>query len=57
MRGEQIILFIQKTRSKNELKNHKVLIRVFEKKEKPLEEQKAFLVSQKIFKKYNNFLM
>jgi len=57
VRGEQIILFIQKTRNKNELKNHKVLIRVFEKKEKPLEEQKAFLVPQKIFKKYNNFLM
>jgi len=57
VRGEQIILFIQKTRNKNELKDHKVLIRVFEKKEKPLEEQEAFLVPQKIFKKYNNFLM
>ncbi len=57
VRGEQIILFIKKTRNKNELKNHKVLIKVFEKKEKPLEEQKVFLVPQEIFKKYNNFLM
>ncbi len=57
VRGEQVIIFIQKTDNKNEIDQNRVLIKVYEDKNKSLFEQRAFLVSQKIFSKYNNFLM
>jgi len=57
VRGEQIIIFIQKTNNKEEINQNKVLISVYEDKTKSLLEQKKFLVPQKLFSKYNNFLM
>ncbi len=57
VRGEQVIIFIQKTDNKNEIDQNKVLIRVYENKNKSLLEQREFLVPQKLFSKYNNFLM
>jgi type I restriction-modification system DNA methylase subunit len=57
VRGEQVIIFIKKTYNKNEINQNKVLIRVYEDKNKSLLEQKEFLVPQKLFSKYNNFLM
>lgn len=57
VRGEQVIIFIQKTDSKEEINQNKVLIRVYEDKNKSLSEQREFLVPQKLFLKYNNFLM
>jgi len=50
VRGEQIVLFIQKTNKKEKIENNKVLIRIFD-------NNKEFYVSQKIFQKYNTFLM
>lgn len=57
VRGEQIILFFQKSKNEEEIKNNNVLIRVFEDKKKALKGQKEFVIPQCIFKKYNNFLM
>ena len=50
VRGEQIVLFIQKTNKKEQIENNKVLIRIFDNNEE-------FFVPQSIFKKYNTFLM
>ncbi|MEK6982987.1 MAG: N-6 DNA methylase [Nanoarchaeota archaeon] len=50
VRGEQIVLFVQKTSKKKSIKNNKVLIRLFD-------NNKEFYVPQKIFQKYNTFLM
>lgn len=50
VRGEQIVLFIQKNKKKEQIKNNKVLIRIFN-------EDKKFYVPQKTFQKYNTFLM
>ena len=50
VRGEQIVLFIQKTNKKEEIENNKVLIRI-------ADNDREFFVSQKIFQKYNTFLM
>lgn len=50
VRGEQIVLFAQKTSKKESIKNNKVLIRLFG-------NNKEFYVPQKIFQKYNTFLM
>ncbi len=50
VRGEQIVLFVQKTSKKESIKNNKVLISLFD-------NNKEFYVSQKIFQKYNTFLM
>jgi len=56
VRGEQIILFIQKTKDKKEISKNKVLVKVLE-NDDILENQKTFYVSQNIFQKYNTFLM
>ena len=56
VRGEQIILFIQKTKDKEEINKNKVLVKVLE-NNNSLENQKTFYVSQKVFRKYNTFLM
>lgn len=50
VRGEQIVLFVQKTSKKELIENNKVLIRLFE-------NNKEFYVPQKTFQKYNTFLM
>lgn len=50
VRGEQIVLFIQKTNKKEQIENNKVLIRIFD-------NNKEFFIPQSIFKKYNTFLM
>ncbi len=50
VRGEQIVLFIQKTNKKEQIRNNEVLIRVFD-------NNNEFYVPQKIFQKYNTFLM
>lgn len=50
VRGEQIVLFVQKTRKQESIENNKVLIRLFE-------NNIEFYVPQKIFQKYNTFLM
>src|SRR3989344_4308620 len=50
VRGEQIVLFVQKTSKKESIKNNKVLIRLSD-------NNKEFYVPQKIFQKYNTFLM
>jgi len=50
VRGEQIVLFIQKTNRKEQIENNKVLIKIFD-------ENKEFYVPQKTFQKYNAFLM
>jgi len=57
VRGEQIILFVQKTNSKDETEKNRVLIKVFEDKEKTLYAQKEFYMPQKLFRKYNRFLI
>ena len=54
VRGEQIILFIQKTRKK--VKNDEVLVKVLESENGSLKNQKAFSVPQKMFRKHNAFL-
>ena len=56
VRGEQIILFIQKTKDKGEINKNRVLVKVLE-NDNSLESQKTFYVSQKVFRKYNTFLM
>lgn len=50
VRGEQIVLFIQKTNKKEQIQNNNVLIKIFD-------ENKEFYVPQKTFQKYNAFLM
>src|SRR3989338_5992133 len=50
VRGEQIVLFIQKTNKKEQIENNKVLIRIFD-------NHREFFVPQSVFKKYNTFLM
>ncbi len=50
VRGEQIVLFIQKTTKKEQIQNNKVLIKLFDR-------DKEFFVPQKTFQKYNTFLM
>lgn len=50
VRGEQIVLFIQKTNKKEQINNNNVLIRIFD-------NNKEFYVPQRIFQKYNTFLM
>jgi len=50
VRGEQIVLFIEKTNKKEQIQNNKVLIKIFD-------ENKEFYVPQKTFQKYNTFLM
>ncbi|PKM92446.1 MAG: hypothetical protein CVU81_00390 [Euryarchaeota archaeon HGW-Euryarchaeota-1] len=57
VKGEQIILFIQKTTDKNAIKENKVLIKVRDKKEDSLGSQKTFYIPQKTLKKYNTLLM
>ena len=57
VRGEQIIIFMQKTNNKEEINQNKVLISIYEDKTKSLLKQKKFLVPQELFLKYNNFLM
>ncbi len=49
VRGEQIVLFIQKTSDREKIKNNNVLIRVFD-------SDKEFYVPQKVFQKHNTFL-
>jgi type I restriction-modification system DNA methylase subunit len=50
VRGEQIILFVQKTNKEESIRNNRVLIRLFDNKAE-------FYVPQKVFQKYNTFLM
>ncbi len=50
VRGEQVVLFIQKTNKKEQIENNKVLIRISD-------NNREFFVPQSIFKKYNTFLM
>ena len=56
VRGEQVILFIQKTKDKNEINKNKVLVKILENDDN-LENQKTFYLPQKIFQKYNTFLI
>ena len=57
VRGEQVILFIQKTKDIKEINENQVLVKVLGKNDSSLEDQKTFCVPQKIFQKYNTFLM
>ena len=50
VRGEQIVLFIQKTDNKEQIQDNNVLVKIFD-------ENKEFYVPQKTFQKYNTFLM
>jgi len=50
VRGEQIVLFIQKTSEDGQIEKNKVLVKTFD-------SHKEFFVPQKIFQKYNTFLM
>jgi len=56
VRGEQIVIFIEKTNNREEINKNNVLIRFFE-KNRTLSKQKEFLVPQELFRKHNNFLM
>lgn len=57
VRGEQILLFLQKTKDKSSIEKNKILIKVYENKRSSLENQKEFYISQNLFKKNNTFLM
>lgn len=57
VRGEQIILILQKSKNKKDIENNKVLIKVYKNKNEDLLNQEEFIVPQKLFKKYNNFLI
>ena len=50
VRGEQIVLFIQKTTNKEQIKNNKILVKVFG-------ENTEFYISQKVLQRYNSLLM
>jgi len=50
VRGEQVILFIQKINVASEIENNNVLVKV-------LDNNKQFFVPQKTFQRYNTFLM
>lgn len=57
VRGEQMILILQKTKNKKEIENNKVLIKVYNNKNEDLLHQNEFIIPQKVFMKYNNFLI
>ena len=57
VRGEQVILFIQKTRNQNEIDQNKVLVKVLEKTSASLDNKKSFYIPQKVFKKHRTFLI
>ncbi len=57
VRGEQIILFLQKTKNKEDIKKHKVSVKVYGDKTETLRGQKEFIIPQDVFKKYNVFLL
>ncbi|MEW5896177.1 MAG: N-6 DNA methylase [Nanoarchaeota archaeon] len=50
VRGEQIILFVQKTHKKQDINKNKILIRLFE-------SNKEFYIPQNMLKKHNAFLL
>lgn len=55
VRGEQIILFLKKTNSKNEILKNKILINFFKKSDNLNIKKKEFYLEQELFKKYENF--
>lgn len=57
VRGEQIILILQKTKNKKEIDNNKVLIKVYNNKNEDLLHQNEFTIPQKLFMRHNNFLI
>ena len=57
VKGEQIIIFIQKTNNKEEIVLNKILIKIYKDKDKSLVAQEEFWVPQELFFRYNNFLM
>lgn len=57
VRGEQIILILQKTKNKSEIENNKVLIKVYNNKNEDLLHQNEFTIPQELFMRYNNFLI
>lgn len=57
VRGEQIIMFLQKVSGKNSTKKNQVLIRLLTDKKKPLGKQEKFYIPQSLFEKYSNFLI
>lgn len=57
VRGEQILLFLQKTKNKDEIKKNKILIKILNSKSESLIKQQGFYISQNLFKKYKDFLI
>ena len=55
VRGEQIILIVKKEKSKNQ--NNEIKIRIFKFRNKKLYEQPMLEIPQKIFSKFNKFLI
>lgn len=57
VRGEQLILFIQKTNNKTEIKKNKILIKSFTQNKGLSFNQKGFYILQSVFNNYDNFLI
>ena|GEM_PF-378220 len=57
VKGEQIILVLQKTSNSSSIKKHKVMIKINQQKNKSLKSQKEFYIPQTLFKKHGLFLI
>lgn len=58
VRGEQILLFLKKTTDAIKVENKtNILLKFLSNKNKPISQQKNIKISQKLFTKYDNFLI